>query len=107
MAKDRPANQMVTAQWLLGGEAIYWVAGKGWSDSFAAGSVFADPAAADAALVEVQEFVRQRVVVSPYLIETEVDNGEPKPASARERIRAAHNATFAIDHGSWTARLAD
>ena len=107
MASDRPVKQMVTAQWLLGGEAIYWVAGKGWSDSFAAGSVYPDQAAADAALADAQDFVRQRVVVGPYLIEVEIDGEEPKPTSARERIRAAHNATFDIDHGSWTTRVAD
>ncbi|MBK8157566.1 MAG: DUF2849 domain-containing protein [Rhodospirillaceae bacterium] len=107
MSNDRPLNQMVTAQWLLGGESIYWVAGKGWSDSFAEGTVYADQPAADAALAEVQEFVKQRVVVGPYLIEVEVDSDGPKPTSARERIRAAHNATFDIDHGSWTARIAD
>lgn len=107
MSSDRTVNQMVTAQWLLGGEAIYWIAGKGWSNTFAEGSVYADQAGADAALAEVQEFVMQRIVVGPYLIEVEVDRDGPKPTSARERIRAAHNATFDIDHGSWTARITD
>jgi hypothetical protein len=102
-----PLNQMVTAQWLLGGESIYWTAAKNWSESFADGAVFPDQAAADAALADVQAFVKQRIVVGPYLIEVELDGTEPKPTSARERIRAAHNATFQIDHGSWTARIAD
>lgn len=102
-----PVNQMVTAQWLLGGESIYWTADKGWSETFADGAVYADQAGADAALAEVQAFVKQRVVVGPYLIDVDIDGGQPKPTSARERIRAAHNATFAIDHGSWTARIAD
>ncbi len=100
-------NQMLTAQWLLGGESIYWTAANGWSQSFADGALFADQPGADAALAAAQEFVKQRLVVGPYLIEVEVDGGQPKPTSARERIRAAHNSTFPIDHGSWTARIAD
>jgi hypothetical protein len=106
MANDRTEHQMVTAQWLLGGESIYWN-GTAWSESFADGVVYADQATAEAALAAVQPFVADRIVVGPYLIEVEVDGGEPKPTSARERIRAAHNATFAIDHGSWTGRIAD
>jgi hypothetical protein len=98
--------QMVTDQWLLGGESIYWTGDK-WSEVFADGAVYADQATADAALAAVQPFVADRVVVGPYLIEVELDGNVPLPTSARERIRAAHNATFAIDHGSWTARIAD
>jgi hypothetical protein len=98
--------QMVTAQWLLGGESIYWT-GDGWSEDFTAGAVFADVAAADAALASVQSYVADRTVVGPYLIEVELDGTVPQPTSARERIRAAHNATFPIDHGSWTSRVAD
>jgi hypothetical protein len=100
-------NQMVTAQWLLGGESIYWTAAGKWSESFVEGAVFADQVAADAALGAAQEFVKQRIVVGPYLIDVDVDAEGPKPTSARERIRAAHNATFDIDHGSWTARISD
>ena len=37
----------------------------------------------------------------------EVDAAGPQPISARERIRAAHNATFDIDHGSWATRISD
>lgn len=106
MANDRTEHQMVTAQWLLGGESIYWT-GTAWSESFGDGAVYADQASADAALAAVQSFVKDRTVVGPYLIEVEVDNDGPRPTSARERIRAAHNATFAIDHGSWTSRIAD
>lgn len=98
--------QMVTAQWLLGGESIYWD-GKGWSETFSDGAVYLDQAAADAALAATQSFVKDRIVVGPYLIEVEQGSDGPQPTSARERIRAAHNATFAIDHGSWTARIAD
>jgi hypothetical protein len=100
-------NQMVTAQWLLGGESIYWTAAGNWSEAFADGAIFAEQPDAEAALAAAQEFVKQRVVVGPYLIDVEVDAAGPKPTSARERIRAAHNATFDIDHGSWTARISD
>ncbi|MBL8708828.1 MAG: DUF2849 domain-containing protein [Rhodospirillaceae bacterium] len=106
MANDRTVHQMVTAQWLLGGESIYWT-GSAWSESFAEGKVYADQAAADAALAEADAFVKQRKIVGPYLIEVEMDATGPQPTSARERIRAAHNATFAIDHGSWSGRIAD
>ncbi len=98
--------QMVTAQWLLGGESIYWD-GKGWSENFGDGAVYPDQAAADAALAATQAFVKDRTVVGPYLIDVEMAGDSPLPTSARERIRAAHNATFTIDHGSWTGRIAD
>lgn len=101
----RIVPQMVTAQWLVGGESIYWT-GMAWSENFDDGAVFAEPAAADEALVTVQSFVKDRIVVGPYLMEVAMDGVSPRPTSARERIRAAHNATFAIDHGSWTARIA-
>jgi hypothetical protein len=98
-------NQMLTAQWLLGGESIYWTAAGSWSENFSDGAILADPASADAALAAAAEFVKQRRIVGPYLIEVEVDASGPRPISARERIRAAHNATFPIDHGSWSARI--
>ncbi len=100
-------NQMVTAQWLLGGESIYLTSAGAWSENFVDGALFAEQAEADSALASAQDFVKQRIVVAPYLIEVKVDSARPQPTSARERIRAAHNATFDIDHGSWAARISD
>jgi hypothetical protein len=103
MASDLPKNQMVTAQWLLGGGSVYWTDGRGWTDEFSDGAVHAGEEAAAKALAAADEFVRDRVVIGTYLIDVDVDAGTPKPTSARERIRAAHGTTFPIDHGSWSA----
>lgn len=98
---------MLTAQWLLGGESIYWTSAGAWSENFVDGAILIEQAEADSALASAQEFVKQRIIVAPYLIEVEVDAAGPQPISARERIRAAHNATFDIDHGSWATRISD
>lgn len=100
-------NQMLTSQWLLGGEVIYWTSHQFWSENFTDGAVFAEQVDAEAALLQAEEFVKQRAIVAPYLIEVDLETSVPKPISARERIRATHNTTFKVDHGSWSVRLSD
>jgi hypothetical protein len=79
--------QMITANRLRDGEVLYWKAGN-WVLALADGEVFADPKAADAALAQATEYVTRNKVVSPYLFDVKVADGDIKPAKEREIIRA-------------------
>lgn len=101
------APQMITANRLRDGTVVYFTAAKGWSETFAEGAVWNDKDSAEAALTESKEWVKARIVVEPYLFDVAMTDAGPKPTSARERIRAAHQPSVAADHGSWTARISD
>ena len=80
--------QMLTANCLRQGDVLYWKAG-GWVLDFTQGEVFADPAAATAALDAAQKFVTGNRVVSPYMFEVREQNGKLRPVKEREIVRAA------------------
>src|ERR1700683_5549519 len=80
--------QMLTANALREGDVLYWKAG-GWVLDFAQGEVFADPAAANAALDAAQAFVTGNKVVAPYLFEVREVGGKIRPVKEREIIRVA------------------
>ena len=80
--------QMLTANCLRQGDVIYWKK-DGWVLDFAQGEVFADPAAASAALEAAQIFVTGNKVVAPYLFEVREENGKLRPVKEREIIRGA------------------
>ena len=101
------APQMVTANRLRDGTVVYFTANKTWSESFAEGAVWTDKESAEAALNESEADVKARLVVGPYLADVVLTDAGPKPASAKERIRAAHRPTFEPDQGSWTGPIAD
>jgi hypothetical protein len=86
MAKPQDP-QMLTANRLRDGEVLYWKGGD-WVLTLAEGEVFADPQAADAALAAAGRFVRENVVVSPYLFDVKVADGVITPVKEREIIRA-------------------
>jgi Protein of unknown function (DUF2849) len=100
------AAQMITAQKLSDGASVYMTEDSAWSDSFAQGALYGDDDAATRALAQAQESVARQIVVGPYLIDVEVDDKGPRPTSTRERIRATHDVTIAIDQGSWTSWIA-
>ena len=79
--------QMLTANRLRDGEVLYWKGG-GWVLTLADADVFADPKAADAALAEAGRYVKDNVVVAPYLFDVRVADGVIKPVKEREIIRA-------------------
>ena len=54
--------------------------------------------AAEATLKSAAEFVRQRVVVNPYLFDVRVEGGAVRPVKMRETIRAA-GPTVHREHG--------
>ena len=81
------APQMLTANRLRDGEVLYWK-GSDWGLALKDGEVFADAAAADAALAAAGKFVRENIVVAPYLFDVKVADGVIKPVKEREIIRA-------------------
>jgi hypothetical protein len=89
--------QMLTANRLRDGEVVWWKSGQ-WVTTLAEGEVFADPAAADAALEAAKAFVRDNVVVAPYLFDVRLEAGRILPVKEREIIRAA-GPSVARHHG--------
>jgi hypothetical protein len=82
-----PALQVLTANRLRDGDVVYWRDGA-WVDHFAAANVFAEKAAADAALEAARAFVKDRVVVNPYLFGVREDAGRIRAIEEREIIRS-------------------
>jgi Protein of unknown function (DUF2849) len=80
--------QMLTANRLRDGDVLYWKRGD-WVLALAEGEVFAEPAAAEAALAAAQKFVTGNVVVAPYLFDVKTDAKGIHPVKEREIIRAA------------------
>ena len=80
--------QMLTANRLKDGDVLYWK-GDGWVPALKDGEVFADPAAAEAALAAAQKYVTGNQVVAPYLFEVRLESGRVRPVKEREVIRAA------------------
>ena len=78
--------QMLTANCLRSGDVLYWKK-DGWVKSLAEGEVFADPAAAEAALQAAQAFVTGNRVVNPYLFAVRVSDGAIRPVKEREILR--------------------
>lgn len=76
--------QVLTANRLSDGRVIYW-RGDGWVETLAEATVFAEPAAAAAALAATSEFVAGNVVVAPYLFEVR----DGRPVKQREIVRAS------------------
>ncbi len=82
-----PLPQMLTANRLRDGEVVWWARGQ-WVAALKEGEVFADQAAADAALKDAGAFVDKNIVVNPYLFDVRVEGGAIRPVKERELIRA-------------------
>lgn len=93
----QPLPQMITANRLRDGEVVWWSAGH-WVETLDQGEVFPDPGAAEAALTSAQSFVRENVVVNPYLFEVRLEGGILHPVKEREILRAA-GPSVARHHG--------
>ena len=88
---------MLTANRLVDGDVLYWKSGR-WVLALADGEVFAEPAAAEAALAAAQKDVAANIVVAPYLFDVKVADGRIRPVKEREIIRAA-GPTIRTDTG--------
>ncbi|MES2255608.1 MAG: DUF2849 domain-containing protein [Pseudomonadota bacterium] len=82
-----PVLKILTANQLRTGDVLYWRAGD-WVDSLAGAEVFADDAAAEAALASAQAFVAANQVVTPYLFDVRQTKTGFVPVKEREVIRS-------------------
>jgi hypothetical protein len=80
--------QVLTANSLRDGEVVYWRAGA-WVRSFDRAEILGQDANAQAALAQAQAFVRERIVVNPYLFDVREVAGQIRAVEERELIRAA------------------
>lgn len=96
---------MLTANRLRDGEVVYWKDGA-WVLALAEGEVFADAAAADAALARAGRDVDNNTVVSPYLFDVRISDGALRPVKEREIIRGA-GPTVRADTGKQALGASD
>jgi Protein of unknown function (DUF2849) len=82
-----PIFKILTANALRSGDVLYWKAGS-WVENLADAEIFADDAAAEAALAQAQTFVTGNQVVTPYLFDMRQDKGVLRPVKEREIIRS-------------------
>jgi hypothetical protein len=80
--------QILTANTLSRGEAVYFSTKDGWVSDMALAEVLADEKAKPA-LEAAGEWVTRREIVNPYLFAVRVDGGQVTPVKTREVIRAA------------------
>jgi hypothetical protein len=80
--------QLLTANRLRDGDVVYWRTGA-WVGELADAEIFASDTEAEAALTAAGEFVKDRVVVNPYLFDVRIDAHGIRPVKEREIIRAA------------------
>lgn len=84
------APTVVTANDLRTGRVVYLSQSARWAGSLERAAV-ADTPAALATLERIaHDAVRRAEVVAVYAMEVRVVDGQPRPSSARERIRAAY-----------------
>ena len=82
-----PALQVLTANRLRDGDVVYWQNGA-WVDHFRDATVFNAKAEADAALAAAQGFVKNRIVVNPYLFGVRDEDGRLRAIEEREIVRS-------------------
>lgn len=82
-----PALKVLTANRLRSGDVLYWKAGD-WVECLADAEIFADDAAAEAALAATQASVATNQVVTPYLFEVRQAKAGFVPVKEREIIRS-------------------
>jgi hypothetical protein len=94
---------MLTSNRLRDGDVLYWKAGQ-WVLTLGEGEIFADPAAAKAALDAANAQLPENKFVAPYLFDVRMENGRVKPVKEREIIRAA-GPTVRPDTGKQAANV--
>ena len=82
-----PSLQVLTANRLRDGDVVYWQGGA-WVDHFRDADVFNAKVDADAALTAAQAFVKDRMVVNPYLFGVREDSGRLRAIEEREIVRS-------------------
>src|SRR6202012_3517429 len=82
-----PALQVLTANRLRDGDVVYWRGGT-WVEAFKDADLLRGKATADAALAAAQAFVKDRVVVNPYLFAVRDADGRIRAVEGREIVRS-------------------
>jgi hypothetical protein len=82
-----PATQVLTANRLRDGDVVYW-SHSAWVEAFAQAQIFADKPSTDAALTAAQQFVKDRIVVNPYLFAVRAEAGRIRAVEEREIVRS-------------------
>jgi hypothetical protein len=95
--------KVLTGNRLDDGEVVF-LSGKAWSERFGEATAYDDDALAEAA--EAHAKTQGALVVDPYLIEVQGDDGALTPVSYRERLRAL-GPTNKPDHGKQALGGAD
>jgi hypothetical protein len=80
--------QMIIANTLIDGFVVFLTETHGWTNDIADGAVADDAAAAEALLAAAKTAEQDNVVIDPYLIPIEIEDGVRKPTEYREYIRA-------------------
>ena len=88
MARPPKSSQVITANRLLDGRVVFFTAAHNWDSNVDAAEVFADPSAAEGAILLAQKSAADGEIVDPYAIAVSADNGHVTPTILRERIRA-------------------
>ena len=96
MAKAPKLNsqpQIVTANDLRSGDAVYLTATAGWTRRIGEAAVVANVEAGTALLAEAEAQAKKNIVVAPYLIPVDASVTPPKPIQYREILRAEGPST--------------
>lgn len=89
MAKPASSTRRAaTANRLRDGIVVFRTVTGGWSDRLADAEIVGGEADAARLLTEAERDAANAVVVGPYLIDVVETDGDIRPASLRERIRA-------------------
>lgn len=81
--------QVLTANRLTDGEAVWWSSEQRWAETLAGAEVARDQEAADHLSIIGKAALASNLVVDVNLIDVTLDDGEIVPLRLRERIRAA------------------
>ena len=87
-SKNLSGAQAVTANRLANGAVVFLTEDSRWSPRVTDSAVAHDTGTAGALMAIANKAVADQIVVAPYLFEVSVEEGQVRPLSARETIRA-------------------
>ena len=90
---------VLTANHLIEGHSVF-LGPDGWSRKISNALVAQTEEQAEELLALGTRFVRDNMVVGPYLVDIALDGGAPAPLSRREQIRAEGIPTIPVGPGS-------
>ena len=91
-------GQLVTANRLRDGIAVFMTRGGDWSETIDDAALALEPEAAAALEARAKEDEKKTIVTGPYLVDAERLNGRVRASHIRERMRAL-GPTVRLDLG--------